>query len=94
MVNLETDRAEYILRVAGQHTLGDSGTIGSDQKTFSSEKQLVECLRALGVSEKSILRAEASARDPASALRFTGFALDEESPFGLIQDAAFDLFDG
>lgn len=79
--------------MAGQHTLGSSGTIGSDQKTFSSEQELVDCLRALGVSEGSVFRAQVSAGDPASILRFIGVAVDEQIPFDRIQDAAFDLFD-
>ena len=93
MIPPDTGQTEYILRVAGQQTLGSSGTIGSDQKTFSSEQELVGCLRALGVSEGTILRAEGSARAPASILRFIGFAVDEQLPFSHIEDADFHLFD-
>ena len=87
------DQTEYVLRVAAEHTLGSAGMLGSDEKIFSSEQELVRCLRALGVSEKTISKAEDATRQPASAVRFIGFAENEQLAFSRIQDAEFDLFD-
>jgi hypothetical protein len=51
IVHQREDQTEYVLRVAGEHTLGSAGTLGSDEKTFSTLEQLLGFLHTLGVSQ-------------------------------------------
>jgi hypothetical protein len=92
IVPTRENQTEYVLRVAGEHTLGSAGALGVDQKAFPSLHEFVDFLRNLGVSEETILQAEQSTLKPASALRFITFAENEQLAFDRIQDADLDPF--
>ena len=92
VIHLDENQTEYVLRVAGEHALGSAGNLGTDERSFSTEKEFVLCLRSLGVSDATVSKAEVTARLPASAKRFVGFADCEQIAFTRLQDANFDVF--
>ncbi len=92
IVHERDDQTEYILRVAGEHTLGSAGQLGVDQKTFSSGTRFLEFLRVLGLPEETIRRADEAAQQPPGALRFVDFARNEQLAFDVLEKAELDLF--
>lgn len=70
MLRSEEERAEYVLRVAEEHTLGTAGDFGSDERSFGCGQDLEAFLRSLGLSEETIAKAQAALEQPAAGSQF------------------------
>jgi hypothetical protein len=92
IVSSDEDRTEYVLRVAGEPILGSAGALGSDERTFSRQDDVVACLRSLGVSDPTLKQFTMTAQQPASVFRFVVFAEKEHIAFERLQDADLDIF--
>jgi hypothetical protein len=92
IVSSDEDQTEYVLRVAGEPILGSAGALGSDERSFLGQDELLACLRFLGVSEPTLKQFTVTAQQPASAFRFVVFAEKEHIGFERLQDADLDIF--
>lgn len=93
LLHPKEDKAEYLLRVAGKHTLGTAGDLGSDEKSFASGQDLAAFLRSLRLPEETITKAESVLGQPASSAQFVPFAYNMQISLALLQDADLDLFE-
>lgn len=82
-----------VLRVAGQHTLGSAGTLGSDQKSFSSSHELLRAMTGLGIEGQVLAAAEIVMQSPEHLLRFVTVGDGVQIPFARLQDLGLDLFE-
>ncbi len=93
MLHSEEERAEYVLRVTGEHTLGTAGGFGSDEKSFGCGEDLIAFLRSLGLSEETTAKAQAALEQPAAGSQFIPFAYNMQISFARLQEADLDLFE-
>lgn len=93
LIQPKEDRVEYILRLAGEHTLGTAGNFGSDERSFACRQDLAAFLQSLGLSEEIVTKAEGALEQSASGSQFVNFAYNMQISFVLLQNADLDLFD-
>lgn len=83
----------FVLRLTGKRTLGSAGTVGSDERSFSTQAELVLAMRALAVAEDVIVKAEEIMAMEAFTRRHVIVSADVQIPFSSLEECGYDLFD-